>query len=228
MGLGRIYWHDVIDVLREIIPVYDKVNLAISLGKAKELREKSIELLLDNKDELLVLDAGSGYGNMSETLLKKSDSKIVMLDPMPEMLMVARERLDISKVSGVFEYLPFNDNTFDCIMCGYSFRDAISYAKAIDEFARVLKKDGRLVIVDLGKPDNSFYRLGVSFYLRFLMPIIAFTVAGRLGIKFKEIYGTWKRLPKNNEMIRLLRTRFREVKRYEMLFGGAVIFIAYK
>lgn len=226
MGLGSRYWHDVIDVLKDIIPVYDKVNLAISLGRAKRLREKGIELLLN--DDLFVLDAGSGYGNMSETLLKKSNAKIVMLDPIPEMLMVAKERFALPKTSGVFEHLPFKDNIFNRIMCGYSFRDAISYSKAIDEFARVLSDDGRLLIVDLGKPDNQFFRLGVSFYLRFIMPIIAFMVAGRLGLKFREIYGTWQKLPTNNDMIRLLKTRFKRVEIYDMLFGGAVIFIAYK
>ncbi len=225
MGLGSRYWHDVIDVLKDIIPVYDKVNLAISLGRSRELREKGIAKLLDAN---LVLDAGSGYGNMSETLLERSNARIVMLDPIPEMLMVAKERFTLPKISGVFEYLPFNDNTFNGVMCGYSFRDAISYANAIDEFARVLKDDGMLVIVDLGKPDNPFYRLGVAFYLRFLMPIIAFMVAGRLGLKFKEIYGTWKRLPTNNDMIRLLETKFRKVEMYDMLLGGAVIFVAYK
>ena len=38
MGLGS-YWGEVIEVLREIIPVYDKVNSYISLGKDVEHRK---------------------------------------------------------------------------------------------------------------------------------------------------------------------------------------------
>ena len=30
MGLGSSYWSEVIEVLREIIPIYDKVNSIIS------------------------------------------------------------------------------------------------------------------------------------------------------------------------------------------------------
>ena len=45
-------------------------------------------------------------------------------------------------------------------------RDAINLRIAISEIHRVLKKDGRFVIVDLGKPDSAFIRAGVSFYLR--------------------------------------------------------------
>ena len=45
MGLGS-YWGEVIDVLRDIIPVYDKVNSFISLGKDTEHRTQAISCLL--------------------------------------------------------------------------------------------------------------------------------------------------------------------------------------
>jgi len=41
MGLGS-YWGEVLDVLQEIIPVYDKVNSYISLGKDSEHRRRAI------------------------------------------------------------------------------------------------------------------------------------------------------------------------------------------
>ena len=42
MGLGSSYWSEVIEVLREIIPIYDKVNSIISLGKDTEHRSRGI------------------------------------------------------------------------------------------------------------------------------------------------------------------------------------------
>ncbi|MEM2855907.1 MAG: class I SAM-dependent methyltransferase [Candidatus Nitrosocaldaceae archaeon] len=227
MGLGKEYWRQVISALKEIIPVYDKVNSIISLGKANRLRELGIKLLLEGYYKPLLLDAGSGYGNLSRIVMNESrDAKIIMLDPIREMLRVSDLNLD--KVSSIFEALPFSNYTFDLVMCGYSFRDSIDYSKAIEEFARVLKDEGRLVIIDLGKPDNNIYRLGAAFYLRFIMPIFAFIIAGNIGLRFREIYGTYKRLPKNSEMKRLLSRRFRYVKIHTMLFGAAVIFIAEK
>ena len=61
MGLGS-YWGEVLDVLRDIIPVYDKVNSSISLGKDVEHRNRAISGRIYKGDK--VLDAGSGFGNM--------------------------------------------------------------------------------------------------------------------------------------------------------------------
>lgn len=228
MGLGS-YWHEIIDVLRTIIPVYDQVNRAISLGKDAEYREHGIHGRIEAGNS--VLDAGSGYGNMSKEALRQySDLQIAMLDPIPEMLAKAKTEFYRKNflISGVFEYFPFKNNTFDAAMCGYSFRDAISMRTAITEFHRVLKDNGRLIIVDIGKPDNAFNRAGVSFYLKYIMGLLAFFAAGSIGLKFRAIYGTYKRLPTNAELKKMLQEKFSRVEFEERMMGGAVIVAAYK
>ncbi len=229
MGLGS-YWHEIIEVLRAIIPVYDKVNSAISLGKDLEYREHCIDGKVEQNN--LVLDAGSGYGNMSKIVLRQCDNKVsvIMLDPIPEMLERAKVEFNsgVFLVSGIFENLPFKDNIFDVVMCGYSFRDAISIRTTIAEFARIIKGGGRLIIVDIGKPDNTLSRFGVSFYIRYILGILAFFAAGNLGLKFRAIYGTYKRLPKNAELDRMLKEKFIRVEFETKMMGGAVIVAAYK
>jgi demethylmenaquinone methyltransferase/2-methoxy-6-polyprenyl-1,4-benzoquinol methylase len=228
LGLGS-YWHEIIDVLRTVIPVYDQVNRAISLGKDAEYRELGIRNRIESGN--FILDAGSGYGNMSkEALHQCNDLQIAMLDPIPEMLARAKTEFHTKNflVSGVFEYLPFKNNTFDAAMCGYSFRDAISMRTAIAEFHRVLKDNGRLIIVDIGKPDNAFNRAGVSFYLKYIMGILAFFAAGSIGLKFRAIYGTYKRLPTNTGLKQMLQEKFSRVEFETRMMGGAIIVAAYK
>ena len=65
MGLGSSIGAEVIEVLREIIPVYDKVNSIISLGKDIEHRNRGISNRVHPGNK--ILDAGSGFGNMSKT-----------------------------------------------------------------------------------------------------------------------------------------------------------------
>ena len=231
-GLGKRHWDEVIGVLRSIIPVYDRVNRAISLGKDMEYRMKAIHNRLFAGN--FVLDAGSGYGQMSRLALQetKGHAHIIMYDPISEMLSKVKEAsnnyMDHASLSGVFEYMPFQNDTFDAVMCAYSLRDAINLQLAIAEIHRILKKDGKLIIVDLGKPDNVIFKALISFYIKYVMGVIAFIVAGKAGLKFKTIHGTYIKWPKNSELNLLLRQRFDKVHFSRLMFGGAVIIAAYK
>lgn len=229
MGLGSS-WGNVLQVLQEIIPVYDKVNSSISLGKDLEHRERGITGRVKAGD--MVLDAGSGFGNMSKTAIKicGDDLHLTLYDPLVPMLKRTSTYFTKTPVlaSGVFEHMPFLDEKFDAVLCGYSLRDAISLKIAITEIHRVLKKGGRLVIVDLGKPDNSFARLGVSFYLRLILPIIAFSAGGRLGLKFAALYNTYKVWPQNKKLESMLLEKFSRVEFEKDLMGGAIMVAAYK
>jgi demethylmenaquinone methyltransferase/2-methoxy-6-polyprenyl-1,4-benzoquinol methylase len=229
MGLGS-YWGEVMEVLREIIPIYDKVNSIISLGKDKEHRIRGISnrVFPGNK----ILDAGSGFGNMSKTAMKLTDGEIsiTLYDPLVPMLKNTGTFFEKAPdmANGVFEHIPFKDGEFDAVLCGYSLRDAINLRIAISEIHRVLKKDGRFVIVDLGKPDEVFFRAGVSFYLRCILPILAFAAGGRLGLKFGTLYGTYKRWPQNKKLEGLILEKFSKIEFEKDLMGGAIMVAAYK
>lgn len=230
MGLGASYWEKVVQVLQDIIPVYDKVNSCISLGKDQKHRIRGISGRIKSKNK--VLDAGSGFGNMSKTALSlcNNDISITLYDPLIPMLKNTSKffRKTPDMANGVFEYIPFKDQEFDAVLCGYSLRDAIDLKAAIKEIHRVLKDGGRLVIVDLGKPDQRFIRIGMTVYLRLFLPIIAFAAGGKLGLKFGTLYGTYKRWPQNKKLQEILLEKFVRVEFDKDLMGGAVMIAAYK
>ena len=217
-------------VLRNIIPVYDRVNKSISLGQDDKYRQFGMEGQIRPGD--LILDAGSGFGNMSSKALEilKDDARIILHDPIHEMLHYAQDlrnqRLNLS--CGVFEYMPFRESSVDVVLCGYSLRDAFSLIEAISEIHRVLKNDGRFIIVDIGKPYNMFLRIFVAFYLKYVLGIIAYSVSGKRGLKFKTLHGTFLRWPKNAKLNDLLLEKFSRVKFTKKMFGGAIIVVAYK
>lgn len=232
-GLGKTYWPDIISTLRSIIPIYNRVNRVISLGKDAEYRRMCLNRQLKFGDR--VLDAGSGFGNMSKLakIEMNGDLEVILYDPIIEMLRVGRslgEEFDLSieLSSGIFEYLPFRDNIFDVVLCGYSLRDAIHLKDAIAEFHRILKPNGRLLIVDLGKPDQVFLNALVSIYLKYVLGFLAFAVAGSKGLGFRALYGTYKRWPKNSELKKMLEREFSEVQFTKHMLGGAVIIAAIK
>ncbi len=229
MGLGS-YWGEVLQVLRDIIPVYNKVNHFISLGKDIEHRKRGIQGKV--KEGNMILDAGSGFGNMSRTAYEMChrNVSITLYDPLVPMLQNTGKLFDQkpTMACGIFEHIPFKDHQFDAVLCGYSLRDAINLKIAISEIHRVLKKDGRFVIVDLGKPDEAFARLGVSFYLRIILPVIALFAGGLTGLKFATLYGTYKRWPKNKDLEKILLEKFSRVEFEKDLMGGAIMVASYK
>ncbi len=223
----------MIKVLRNIIPVYDKVNSAISLGKDNQFRKEGIRKSVFPGNH--ILDAGSGYGNMSKLVLDFVSENVTInfYDPIPEMLAEIKSKFknynnSYFLCSGIFEKIPYKSNTFDAVLCGYSIRDSIALNDSFVEIHRVLKKNGRLLIVDLGKPDNFLARYLVSFYLKYILVIMAFLVAGREGLPFRTLYGTFLRWPRNKELNDLLLKTFSKVEFKKKMLGGAIIVIAYK
>ncbi len=228
-GLGYLYWKQVLSTLRDIIPVYDKVNRVISLGKDDCYRYLGISENVKHGD--LILDAGSGFGNMSLMTQKitANDIKIIMYDPMLEMLQNSRTYVSVESLScGIFENIPFKDDSFDIVMCGYSLRDAINLEIAVSEIHRILKKGGKFIIVDLGKPDKKIIRFGVSLYLKYILKIFAYIVAGEKGLKFKMLYGTYTKWPENQMLYSLLKKNFSYVKFKKKLMGGSIIVCSIK
>ena len=133
-GLGKPYWREVIDVLKNIIPVYDKVNSVISLGKDNDFRKEGIikSIMPGN----VILDAGSGYGNMSKTVMENvsTDITVFFYDPIYEMLNKVKDKISMGDkpfsfflYNGVFESIPFKSNNFDAILCVYSLLDVMDF-----------------------------------------------------------------------------------------------------
>lgn len=223
MGLGASYWPEVMEALEQVIPVYDRVNRFISAGRACRHRSAGVAGRLRAGDD--VLDAGSGFGNMSgAALAERGDISLVLCDPLMPMLRRAGGR----RACGVFESMPFGDGSFDAAMCGYSLRDAVDLRSAVAELHRVLRPGGRLVVVDLGKPDNALVRAGVAAYLRLAVPLIGLAAGGRRGLRFGELYGTFRRWPTVSGLEAVLKERFSRVEMGTDLMGGAVIACAHK
>lgn len=79
--------------------------------------------------------------------------KITGIELSPAMLDIARRRagelgIEAVLLEGDAERLPFDDNSFDTVVCALSLCTIPDPAKAIGEMARVLKPGGRLLLLD--------------------------------------------------------------------------------
>jgi len=115
--------------------------------------EERLSLLqFENKE--MVLDAGCGFGQWSLGL-SQLNKKIHAIDINQNLVMTTKKILElenqknISLYAGSIENLPFEDNTFDAILC-YSVIYRTNFKESIKEFHRVLKPEGIVYIVANG------------------------------------------------------------------------------
>ena len=96
-----------------------------------------------------ILDIGCGNGNLF-TLLPDEKYELTGVDFCENMILEAKNRC--GKKASFFvadaEELPFDDNTFDIIVCNASFHHYIHPNTVLMEIQRVLKDGGKLLIGD--------------------------------------------------------------------------------
>jgi SAM-dependent methyltransferase len=113
------------------------------------------ELLADENlnESTRILDAGCGTGQTSAYIAKEYGCHITALDNNEIMVEKANERflaeeVPLKAVEGTVEELPFADASFDIIL-SESVLLFTDIAKAIPEFERVLKPDGKLIAIEM-------------------------------------------------------------------------------
>jgi len=139
---------------------------------------KFIELILryypDPKTPLRLLDVGCGTGTFASMLgATELPVKPMGLDMAERMCQLAKEKsiqagLDhkVTFITGDSEHLPFPDNTVDIVTCSNSFHHYPHQQVVLDEFYRILRPGGRVIVLD-GYRDNFIgwliFDVGVTF-----------------------------------------------------------------
>ena len=125
-------------------------------GQGDSIR-KELAARIYPQDGLKVLDIGTGFGSNVGFLsnIIQNTGKIWTLDPSDEVLKEAEKTLrekglgyNVTFVKGTTEKLPFEDGFFDVVVSVVVLHHLQGLEGGIKEMLRVLKKGGRLVLVD--------------------------------------------------------------------------------
>jgi len=119
----------------------------LALGD-RMLRERNFDL----RGAKQILDVGSGAGQIAKHLLKYADhdAQLTCFDLSFEMLRRARTRLKSETPRHLvadLTRLPFADNVFDCVTCGYVLEHLPEARSGLSELARVMRPGSKMLLL---------------------------------------------------------------------------------
>ncbi len=123
-------------------PVYDRVNHPWIVDPAKVVAI----LGLDGTER--VLDVAGGTGAVAHAIVQASKAHVTVLDASAKMLAQVPSHKRIQTIHGIATSLPFQAETFDVVLCTSSLHQLEPQNIALAAMRRVLKPNGRLLIVD--------------------------------------------------------------------------------
>lgn len=152
-----------------IAGVYDLMNSAMTAGMHHQWRERAVDRAQVGPGTD-ALDICCGTGDLSLELRRRigPDGRIVGSDFSEQMLDLARAKSGEQGLPVEFGWadalaLPYGDDSFDAVTVGFGARNLADLDKGLAEMARVLRPGGRVVILEITRPEreplSSFYGL---------------------------------------------------------------------
>jgi len=219
-------------MFNKIAQKYDLFNDIITFGMHRQWK-RFVAKQTDLHDEQSCLDLCCGTGDIAREVLRQyPSSKVTGLDFSEEMLIIAESKntseIDVKYMPGDAMNIPFRDAEFNAVTIGYGMRNVQDISLFLQEILRVLKPEGVLVSLDVGKVRIPILAKLNHFYFFHIVPLI-----GKLLMPGEEIF---KYLPEsslefpNQESLKnlMIETGFQKVEFHNFVFGGSTVHVAYK
>jgi demethylmenaquinone methyltransferase/2-methoxy-6-polyprenyl-1,4-benzoquinol methylase len=168
----------------KIARVYDPMNLVISAFQEPRWRKRAVKLT-GVKPGDRVLDVATGTGKVAADLNARAQpgGSVLGIDISPAMIGVARRRF-ADRPGLTFEVgdalaLPTEDGAFDAATIAFGMRNLPDYAKGFAELARSVRPGGRVVCLEIARPQSRPARI-LQFWFDRIVPLVG-RVAGQGG-----------------------------------------------
>jgi demethylmenaquinone methyltransferase / 2-methoxy-6-polyprenyl-1,4-benzoquinol methylase len=123
--------------------------------------------------------------------------------------------------------LPFSDGSFSITSCAFGVRNFQQLGVGLSEMCRVLRPNGRAVILEFSKPKNALFRGMYELYANRIMPIAATVISG-------DKSGAYRYLPRSvvsfasvEDMCKLLKkSGFAQVRATPLTLGVVTVYVA--
>jgi len=213
---------------------YDFLNHFLSLGIDKIWRKKAINCLRDISAQH-ILDVATGTADLAIESMRLKPEQVIGIDISDQMLAVGKQKIKIKKLEHIIslqkgdsENIPFPESFFDAITVAFGVRNFENLEKGLSEMFRVLKPNGRAVILEFSKPFNFPVKQIYTFYFKAILPFV-----GRIISNDKSAYtylpDSVMQFPEKEDFINKLKSvGYNDCSYKSLSFGIATIYIGNK
>ncbi len=211
---------------------YDLLNRLLSMRRDVAWRKRLARLLPDGA-HLRVLDLATGTGDVLLTLVRDCSrvQRGVGVDMSGKMLSFGRQKIAaeglgsrLGMVRGDATCLGVSDSQFDAVTIAFGIRNVVDVPRALREMRRVLKPNGRALILEFAVPRNPVFRALYLQYFRHVLPRIGGAVSGD-SYAYRYLNTTVETFPYGDAFCDLMRDAgFTRVRAHSLTFGIAMIY----
>lgn len=166
---------------------YDSANHVYSMGIDILWRKDAVREAMIAKRAFRILDIATGTADVAIMLAEESAARgkrveITGMDFNREMLETGRKKVakkglgNVSLRQGDALSMDLGDSSYDVATCAFALRNFDDLGKFFGELHRVLKKDGKFVILEMGNPDGPVQRAIFQFYFGVLMRPLGYAI----------------------------------------------------
>lgn len=224
------------DMFSSIAHRYDLLNTVLSFNQDRYWRRFAVAKTgLENGGYGLDVCCGTGKLAVEMARAAGKNGIIFGIDFCDNMLYRAKKNVAtipwgnrIKFIKGNAMNLPFSNNTFDCAVIGFALRNVPDIKRVLFEMQRVVKPGGRVVSLELSKPELPVFKQLYYFYFNYLVPLL-----GKMGIGFKGPYNylpsSVKSFPHQKEILHLFKyTGLVDCAMYELTGGVVTVHVGIK
>ena len=169
-----------------------------------------------------VLDVACGTGDLCRDLVRVGYQP-VGADLSFGMLQAARTAAPLVNADALM--LPFGDETFDGLSCGFALRNFVALAPMFAEAARIVRPGGRIALLEVSAPTNPILRWGHSVYFGQVVPRIGAALSDADAYRYLPESVAY--LPATEQLLAMIAAAgFRRVERSELTGGIAQLITA--
>ena len=215
-----------------IAPRYDLLNHVLSAGVDRRWRAKAIRSLQLTGRETL-LDVCTGTADIA--LQARDASRVIGVDFAAAMLSVGRRKLlaaredqRLTLVRGDATSLPIRDASVDAATVAFGIRNVERPELACAEMARVMRRGGRLAILEFGVPRVPGVSTLYLWYFKYLLPAVGRKVSGHTAA-YSYLPASVGAFPPPDEFVAILeQAGFVDVRADPLTFGIVYLYRATK